>query len=137
MAQFYADHDMLNEPFDYEQASVNHAARWQAMAQFYADYDMLNEPFDYEQAAANHAARWQAMAQFYADHDMLKAAASPEAAGIVYAMAPVDLKLFNTVEVSPASKPSTVAAADRKFFYSNYLNWNGSERLAYEYPANR
>jgi hypothetical protein len=92
---------------------------------------------DYEQAADNHAARWQAMAQFYADHDMLKAAASPEAAGIVYAMAPVDLKLFNTGEVSPASKPSPVAAADRKFFYSNYLNGNGSERLAYEYPANR
>lgn len=53
------------DSFDYEQAANNQAARWQAMAQFYADHDMLNERFDYEQAADNFAARWQAMGQFY------------------------------------------------------------------------
>jgi hypothetical protein len=58
-------------PVDYEQAANNQAARWQAMAQFYADHDMLNERFDYEQAADNLAARWQAMGQFYEKHGLL------------------------------------------------------------------
>ena len=58
-------------PFDYEQAADNQTARWQAMAQFYADHDMLNERFDYEQAADNLAARWQAMGQFYAKNGLL------------------------------------------------------------------
>jgi hypothetical protein len=42
MAQFYADHDMLNERFDYEQAADNLAARWQAMGQFYEENGLLN-----------------------------------------------------------------------------------------------
>jgi len=71
MAQFYADHDMLNERFDYEQAADNQVVRWQAMAQFYADHDMLNERFDYEQAADNLAARWQAMGMFYEKNGLL------------------------------------------------------------------
>jgi hypothetical protein len=58
-------------PVDYEQAAANHAARWQAMAQFYADHDMLNERFDYEQAADNLAARWQAMGLFYEKNGLL------------------------------------------------------------------
>jgi hypothetical protein len=60
-----------SDPFDYEQAAVNHAARWQAMAQFYADHGMLNERFDYEQAADNLAARWQAMGLFYEKNGLL------------------------------------------------------------------
>jgi hypothetical protein len=59
------------EPFDHEQAADHSAARWQAMAQFYADHDMLNDRFDYEQAADNFAARWQAMGRFYEKNGLL------------------------------------------------------------------
>lgn len=59
------------DPFDYEQAADHHAARWQAMAQFYADHDMLNERFDYEQAADDLAVSWQAMGLFYEKNGLL------------------------------------------------------------------
>lgn len=52
--------------FDYEQAAASQIYRWEAMADFYAAHNLLNEPFDYAQAAENQAYRWQAMADFYA-----------------------------------------------------------------------
>lgn len=56
---------------EYEQAAVIQAMRWQAMAQFYADHGLLNTSFDYEEAAVIQAVRWLAMAKFYEDNGLL------------------------------------------------------------------
>jgi len=125
MGEFYEEQGMLTrENFDYEQAADFSAARWQAMGEFYEEQGMLTrENFDYEQAADFSAARWQAMGEFYEEQGMLtrddfdyeKAADlsaarwqamgeyyGEQASGINYAMDTVDLKLFNSAEVSPS-----------------------------------
>ena len=81
------------------------SSRWQAMAKFYEEQGMLTrDNFDYGQAADLSAARWQAMGEFYVE----------QASGINYAMDTVDLKLFNSAEVSP----STMAAEGAGIVYA-------------------
>ena len=106
-------------PVDYEQAAANHAARWQAMAQFYADHDMLNERFDYEQAAGVVYAIDPVDLKLFNAVQTAPTNLSAAKTGIAYAMDPVDLKLFNTTETIATLVPASVDPADRKFFTGN------------------
>ena len=63
------------------------------------------------------------------------AAALPREAGIVYAMDPVDLKLFNAAETSPVYVPANVHSADRKFFTDTYLGSLSRDSFDYEQAA--
>jgi uncharacterized protein affecting Mg2+/Co2+ transport len=106
MGDFYEEQGMLTrDNFDYEQAADLSAARWQAMGEFYEEQGMLTrDNFDYEQAADLSAARWQAMGEYYVE----------QASGTNYAMDTVDLKLFNSAQVSP----STMAAEGAGIVYA-------------------
>ncbi|MFQ5433727.1 MAG: hypothetical protein ACE5FD_02525 [Anaerolineae bacterium] len=63
------------------------------------------------------------------------AAGLPKAAGTVYAMDAVDLKLFNAAETSPANVTAVVHPADRKFFTDDYLGSLARDNFDYEQAA--
>jgi hypothetical protein len=95
----------------YEHDAEISVMRWQAMGEFYEKQGLLTrDNFDYEKAADLSAARWQAMGDWYARHSQMNIEAAVEKGGILYAMDPVDLKLFNSSEISTTN---ALAAADQ------------------------